>query len=467
MNENYFGCSYLSSFFHHQLSIEIGKKEICFVDFNNEKNFYYGKESTMNKWGIRKLMIFIILSATVAIAYQLPYLRYTFYDQMMSALNLNDVQMGVLASAVSIASTISYPIGGFLANRFSMRSLINLTLAAFVVLTVAFAFTTNYILLIGIHVLYGFFGIATLWSAYLVGIRNLGDESVQSKLFGFSEATRGILQTLLGFAFLGIMGAATSTVFGFKAMLIVGAVITGIFLILGFIFLPKNDDKEAGAAEAADGEKYTMVDVIKNPGVWIIIVVLCCAYACWSFGNGYLTTYTVRVAGLSETTASMLGMIRSYVIVFLAGFLGGWILDKFTIKGKAFIIMLALSAGCFFAVMFSSKALAVCVFLTLFVAFIANIMKSTYWSLMGQAGIPTGMTALATGFISFIIFLPDAILPTFIGTWLNNAEAAGNVAAGFDKIFIMLIIFAVIGILGSIALTMRTKKIMATEKEEA
>ena len=143
------------------------------MDFNNEKNFYYGKESTMNKWGIRKLMIFIILSATVAIAYQLPYLRYTFYDQMMSALNLNDVQMGVLASAVSIASTISYPIGGFLANRFSMRSLINLTLAAFVVLTVAFAFTTNYILLIGIHVLYGFFGIATLWSAYLVGSATL------------------------------------------------------------------------------------------------------------------------------------------------------------------------------------------------------------------------------------------------------------------------------------------------------
>ena len=123
----------------------------------------------MKNFGFRKWMIFIILSATVAIAYQLPYLRYTFYDQMMAALQLNDVQMGVLASAVSIASTISYPIGGFLANRFSMRSLINLTLAAFVALTVAFAFTTNYVFLIIIHVLYGFFGIATLWSAYLVG----------------------------------------------------------------------------------------------------------------------------------------------------------------------------------------------------------------------------------------------------------------------------------------------------------
>jgi len=48
----------------------------------------------MGKFGFRKLMIFIILSATVAIAYQIPYLRYTFYDQMMEVLKLNNTQMG-------------------------------------------------------------------------------------------------------------------------------------------------------------------------------------------------------------------------------------------------------------------------------------------------------------------------------------------------------------------------------------
>jgi len=409
----------------------------------------------MKNFGFRKLMIFIILSATVAIAYQLPYLRYTFYDQMMAALQLNDVQMGVLASAVSIASTISYPIGGILANKFSMRSLINLTLAAFVALTVAFAFTTNYVFLIGIHVLYGFFGIATLWSAYLVGIRNLGDESVQSKLFGFSEATRGILQTLLGFVFLGIMNAAVSPIFGFKTMLIVGAAITGVFLVLGVIFLPKTEKEEK--AEIAAEDKVTIMDVIKNPGVWIVIIILTCAYSCWSFGNGYLTTYTVRVGGLSESTASTLGMIRSYVIVFVAGFFGGWFLDKFTYKGKAFIGLLGISAAGFVLIMFTAKALAISIVLSLFLAFVANIMKSTYWSLMGQAGIPAKMTALATGFISLIIFLPDAICPTIIGTWLANAEAAGNVAAGFNNIFIMLTVFGVIGVIGSILLVRRTK----------
>ena len=411
----------------------------------------------MKDFGFRKWMIFIILSASVAIAYQLPYLRYTFYDQMMAALQLNDVQMGVLASAVSIASTISYPIGGFLANRFSMRSLINLTLAAFVVLTVAFAFTTNYIFLIGIHVLYGFFGIATLWSAYLVGIRSLGDESVQSKLFGFSEATRGILQTLLGFAFLAIMGVAATPIIGFKTMLIVGAVVTGIFLVLGFIFLPKTEKEEK--SEVAAEDKVTILDVVKNPGVWITIIILICAYSCWSFGNGYLTTYTVRVGGLSESTASTLGMIRSYVIVFVAGFFGGWFLDRFTYKGKAFIGLFGLSAAGFVLIMFTAKALAISICLTLLLAFIANIMKAAYWSVMGQAGIPAKMTALATGFISLIIFLPDAVLPTIIGSWLSNAEAAGNIAAGFDKIFIMLAVFAIVGIIGSLLLVKRTKSI--------
>lgn len=421
----------------------------------------------MKNFGFRKWMIFIILSAAVAIVYQLPYLRYTFYDQMMAALQLNDVQMGVLASAVSVASTLSYPIGGYFANRFSMRSLINITFAAFVVLTLCFAFTTNYIFLIGIHALYGFFGIATVWSAYLVGIRNLGDESMQSKLFGFSEATRGILQTLLGFAFIGIMGVAATPVIGFKTMLLVGAGVTGVFLVLGLIFLPKKGTEEISAAAADDNANYTVMDVIKNKGVWITILILISGYACWSFGNGYLTTYTVRVGGLSENTATTLGVIRSYVIVFVAGFFGGWFLDRFTYKGKAFIGLFGFSAAGFALIMFTSKALAICIFLTLFLAFIANIMKATYWSVMGQAGIPAKMTALATGFISLIIFLPDAILPPICGTWLNNAEAAGNIAAGFDKIFIMLVIFAVIGIIGSILLVKRTKDLEKVQANTA
>lgn len=413
----------------------------------------------MNKFGFRNLMVFIILSASVAIAYQLPYLRYTFYDQMMVSLQLNNTQMGVLATAVNLTSVICYPIGGFIANRFSLRSLICITLAAFVGLTIWFAFTTNYIMLLIIHILYGFFGIATLWSAYLNGIRNLGNKDNQSKLFGSSEATRGIIQTIMGFAFLGIMGAMSTPEMGFKTLLLVGSGITAVFFILAIFFMPKKQENQNDNINEEEKDSFTIVDVLKNKGVWITIIMIMGAYMSWSLGNGYLTTYTVQVLDISTSLASTLGIIRSYIIVFLAGFLGGYILDKFSFKGKAFLIMFTLVIITLLGVMLTSKVVPICVGLTLVIAFIANVMKSTYWSVMGQAGIPVKMTPLATGVISFIAFIPDLLITPVCGVWLDQATAAGNIATGFNKIFIVLIIFSVIGIAASIMLTKRTKKI--------
>ncbi|WP_169716722.1 MFS transporter [Sporomusa acidovorans] len=411
----------------------------------------------MKNFDFKKLMIFIILSGTVAIAYQLPYLRYTFYDQMAAALQLNDTQMGVLATAVNFANIMCYPIGGFFAARFSMKSLICVTLAAFVALTVVFAFTTNYILLIAIHILYGFFGIATLWSAYLSGIRSLGDENNQSTLFGSSEATRGIIQTINGLCFLGIMNVAVTPILGFRYIMLFGAAATGIFLILAFIFLPKEEKKEAVAGSNKEEEKYTTMDVLKNKGVWLTMWIIMCAYMSWSLGNGYLTTYTVRVLDVSESVASTLGIIRSYVIVFLAGFLGGWVLDRFTYKGKGFMLLFGTIAVVLAAVMFTSKVVPISIGLTLVIAFLANVMKSTYWSVMEQAGIPVKMTPLGTGIISFIAFLPDMIVTPICGVWLDAATAASNVEAGFNKIFILLIAFSVVGIIGAYLLMKQTK----------
>ena len=242
-------------------------------------------------------------------------------------------------SAVSLTSTICYPIGGFFADRFSMKKLICVSFAAFVVLSAMFAFTTNYALLMVIHILFGFFGIATLWSAYLTGLRGLGDEDTQSRLFGSSEATRGIIQTLTAFVFLALMNAAATPVAGFRAVMIAGTVICAVFLVLAIIFLPEEKKERETAGESAEEEKFSIKDVLTNKGVWITIWVVCCAYVAWTLGNGYLTTYTVRVLGISEATASSLGIVRSYIIVFLAGFIGGWVLDKFSYKGKGFLVL--------------------------------------------------------------------------------------------------------------------------------
>lgn len=411
----------------------------------------------MKKLGFRNFMVFFILSATVAIAYQIPYLRYTFYDQMMSALGLNNTQMGMIATAVNLVSTISYPIGGILADRFSTRNLFIITLGSFVILTIAFAFTTNYPLLLVIHALYGFFSIATLWSAYLNGIRSLGNENNQSTIFGSSEATRGIVQTLCGFLFLGIVGAIASPALGIRTMLLVAAGIIFVLLVLTFIFIPK-EDKKTDNTENLE-EKFSMLDVLKNPGVWITIFLIMGAFMTWSLGNGYLTTYTVQVLKVSPSLATTLGIVRSYIIVFVAGFLGGFVMDKFTYKGNGLMIILICIIACVVGVMATSKVVPLCIALSLLTAFFANVIKSTYWSVMEQAGIPAKMTAIATGIISFIAFIPDFIVAPICGKWIDKATEAGNVAAGFDKIFILMIGFAIVGIISGFLLVKRTKQI--------
>ena len=143
-------------------------------------------------------------------------------------------------------------------------------------------------------------------------------------------------------------------------------------------------------------------------------------------------------------------------------------MDKFTFKGKGFIILFVSIVAALIALLFSAKVIALSVFLTLVIAFLANVMKSTYWSIMDQAGIPIGMTGMATGIISFIAFLPDVFYGPILGKWLDDAKAAGDIAAGFNQIFILLIVCGVLGILSAMLLIKRTtdlKKLEAPESE--
>ena len=179
----------------------------------------------------------------------------------------------------------------------------------------------------------------------------------------------------------------------------------------------------------------------------------------WSLGNGYLTTYTVQVLKISPSLATTLGIVRSYIIVFVAGFLGGFVMDRFTYKGNGLMIILICIIACVVGVMTTSKVVPLCIGLSLLTAFFANVIKSTYWSVMEQAGIPAKMTAIATGIISFVAFIPDFVVAPICGKWIDKATEAGNVAAGFDKIFILMIGFAVVGIISGFLLVRRTKQI--------
>jgi len=146
-----------------------------------------------------------LLSLAGATIYTFPFLRYSYYEPLQNALGVTHTQMGILQSLNGILSTLGYIPGGWLADRYSPRLLLSVSLISTGLSGFYFSTFPSYV---GAMFLYGFWGISTLvifWAPLIKATRELGTKEEQGKLFGLLEGGRGV------FAF--IVGAITLTVF--------------------------------------------------------------------------------------------------------------------------------------------------------------------------------------------------------------------------------------------------------------
>lgn len=54
----------------------------------------------------RKIATFLIISVITGAVYYTPYLKNTFYDQMMTVLDMSDVQLASLSLAYGLANLV-------------------------------------------------------------------------------------------------------------------------------------------------------------------------------------------------------------------------------------------------------------------------------------------------------------------------------------------------------------------------
>ena len=119
------------------------------------------------------------------------------------------------------------------------------------------------------------------------------------------------------------------------------------------------------------------------------------------------------------------------------------------------------------AVIFTSKVVAICIIVTIVLAYIVNVIKSTYWSILGDAGIPVESTGMATGIISLIGLTPDMFVPIVISRFIAYGDSIGNVKLGFDFMLIWMLVWSVLGIVSGVILKRRKEKIMREKNEIA
>ena len=339
-------------------------------------------------------------------------------------MNLSNAQMGLLSSGYATMSLFSYFIGGIIADKFSARKLLTFSFIATGVLGLWFSTFPGYTISRVIFVLMGISTIITYWSACIKATRMLGTEEEQGRLFGLQEGLRGIMNALLVFGMTAAFTHFADEVAGASAAIKVCSIVVIIIGILNFIFI--EDTKKEENSESFIDVTKGMFKALLIPRVWLLVAIVFTAYSVYGL-IAYATTFAQKFYGLSAASAATLGGIR-YLIQGAGGIVGGFLADKMKSRFKVIIggcIGLALSFALFIVVP-AKASLCVMVVANFFVGlFFIYAVRSQYFAVHDDAGIPLNMSGRVSGIASCLGYTPDIFMYTLVGSWMDNYGRTG------------------------------------------
>lgn len=160
-------------------------------------------------------------------------------------------------------------------------------------------------------------------------IRLLGDETEQGRLFGFLEAGRGVVDTIVAFSALGIFA-----LLGKGSLALRGSILfySGAVILTGIIsYFLVEDDKIA----VADGEKVNknklawqgVVQAVKTPEIWVVSLTIASIYSVYC-GLTYFIPFLKDIYGMPVTLIGAYGIVNQYGLKMVGGPVGGMLVDK-------------------------------------------------------------------------------------------------------------------------------------------
>ena len=416
---------------------------------------------------VRRFLLLFALGVAYGFMYVMPYMKSSFYDQMIAAMGCTNAQLGSLMTYYTIALTISYLPGGWIGDKFNPKPVLLISIFGQAALSFLFMFTyESYTMAVIIWLLMGLTGGFAFWPAIMKGIRMTGTDEEQGRMYGIFEALNGFASLLLSFIMIGVMAVVggSDLITGFKSAL---AFMGGLSLVSGIlvaILMPK--DAAYGVSEEEKQKKITFKDYVsafKIPGVWIMAILVWC-YVTISAVASYLTPYSTDVLGMSAVVAASIGTIRTYGCRLVGGPLGGFLADK-TFKSVSKEQVLGQTAcvvtlGIFLILPVGTNS-TVLVILLLLVGVAMFLCKGTYFSVQPELGIPTKVSATAVAIATLIGYLPDMFVHTMFGNWIDQSGAAG-----YNKILLYGVGTAVLGIVAAVLAVIQSKKVAKRKAAE-
>ncbi|MEG1633679.1 MAG: MFS transporter [Oscillospiraceae bacterium] len=414
----------------------------------------------MSKKNVKRFLLLLALGVAYGFMYVMPYMKSSFYDQMIAAMGCTNEQLGSLMTYYALACTISYLPGGWIGDKFKPKMVLLASIFGQAALSFLFMFTyQSYVMSVIIWCLMGLTGGFAFWPSLMKGIRMTGSDDEQGRIFGIFEALNGFASLLLSFVMIGIMAivGGADLITGFKSAVASMGILSLVSGLMVLFLMPK--EATYAATEPGEKKKFTVKDYLstfKIPGVWIMAILVWC-YVTVSAVASYLTPYSTNVLGMSAVMAASIGTIRTYGCRMIGGPLGGYLADKTfksvskeqTLGQIACIVTLGI-----FLILPTGVSDIMLVVLLLLVGIAMFLCKGTYFSVQAELGIPTHVSATAVAIATFIGYLPDMFVHTMFGKWI---DAYGN--AGYSRILIYGVATGVLGAVAAILAVIQSKKL--------
>jgi nitrate/nitrite transporter NarK len=417
-----------------------------------------GKIHTTSKQTPKWLIILCLIFAGEMI-FSLPFHVPRFFrPTLLEVFNLNNAQFGDATAIYGIMAMLSYFPGGILADRFSARKLMSLSLIATSLGGIFFAMIPCQLVL---SVIFGYWGMTTVflfWAAMIRATREWGGRLAQGRAFGLLDGGRGLaaagaasIAVLVLDAFLPedlSIATLSNRTTAIQSVILFYSGMTFLAAVIVWIFIPDSQSGSNGSGKRSlSGIQY----VIRNRAVWLQAIIVVCAY-CGYKGLDFYTLYAVDILGWDEVRAAQ-WMSNATYLRPIAAIGAGFLADRFTSRKIISITFgLVLISYITLGIITPEVKFLNIIYGNLIFTFIAAYaLRGVYFALIGETNIPGIYTGTAVGLISVIGFTPDIFFYAVGGRIIDASPGL----VGFHNYYLFLGVFAVLGLLATLILTYR------------
>ena len=380
--------------------------------------------------------------------YILPYvLARVFRPTFLDVFNLTNFELGGLFSIYGVVAFFSYLYGGVLADRYSPRKLLSISLIFTSLGGLIMMTYPSYLIMQLLFAYWGFTTVFIFWAPMLKATRAIGGVKMQGKTFSFLDGGRGVIASSIGligvliFSILITEDVSSLTLSEkqevFKYVIGASSLIVFIIGIVVYTYLKielKDDEKI--------GNIKSLLELAKLKSVWLISFIILCAYMGYKITDVY-SLYASEIMKFDEIDAARVGALQQYlrpiVCVSVAFFT-----DKNGNINNILIGFLVMMLG---SILFASGLIKVSMNILFIISLIivatgTYAIRGLYFSILKDGKIPYILSGTAIGLISIVGYSPDIFATPLYGYLLDNFPGI----RGHQYVYLILFISSIVGI---------------------